>query len=164
MTDIRPFVCDHVDGLKRYARTLTRNSSEFEDLVQESITRALSTEHLWPKIRDLRAYLFTVLHHLHADSCSKRAGDRAEISIDLISHPQATPPAQDDRLTIRDLDRAMALLPAAQRQVVHLIAFEGLSYEDAATTLGVPIGTIMSRLYRARGALRQALSGDPNAI
>jgi RNA polymerase sigma-70 factor (ECF subfamily) len=146
-----------MDGLRRYARTLTRNSSELEDLVQESIARALSTAHLWPKIRDLRAYLFTILHHLHVDACMKRTGQRAEFSIDLISDPIATPAAQDDRLALRDLARALALLPDAQKQVINLIAFEGLSYDEAATRLRVPIGTVMSRLFRARGALRKTL-------
>ncbi|HFD15977.1 MAG TPA: sigma-70 family RNA polymerase sigma factor [Rhodospirillales bacterium] len=144
----------HVTALRRYALLLIGEPSEADDLVQEALTRVLVHTRAWKPVRDLRAYLFTTLHNVFVDGHRRRRMLRDDIPVDSLAGRLATPPSQMDRLELRDLARALAKLPVEQREVVLLIGVEGMSYRDAARVLGVPIGTIMSRLSRGREALR----------
>ena len=149
---LKPALVDHMASLRRYACRLLGNSCDAEDLVQDCLARALSRAHLWRPGSDLRAWLFTILHNMHVNNLRARATAAA---LTPVGEAMAAPPDQESRLELRDLARALALVPQEQRQVLLLIGLEGMSYAEAARIQGVPVGTVMSRLARGRGALRQ---------
>ena len=147
---------DHVAALRRYARALLGGATaEAEDLVQECLARVLARTRPWRPVKNMRAYLFTVLHNVHADRVGqwRRAVD--VVPLEGAALHQAAPPAQYGRLELRDLSAALAQLPDEQRQVILLVGLEGMSYQEVAAVLKIPIGTVMSRLSRGREALRQ---------
>lgn len=152
-----PAFADHIAALRRYARALLGDRADADDLVQDCLMRALSRVHLWRPGSDLRAWLFTILHNLHVNRLRSRRIHVAaeEASVGYGWRALTEPPAQDARLELRDLARAFECIPDEQRQTLTLIGLEGMSYEEAAQTMGVPIGTVMSRLARGRDALRR---------
>jgi RNA polymerase sigma-70 factor (ECF subfamily) len=152
MTDITQEIAVHIPSLRRYARALVRDVVGADHLVQECLTRALGKLHHWHG--DLRAWLFTILHNQHVNEVRRpvRRGIRVELS-DTKLLPR--PPNQDKVLELRDLDRALGQLPAEQRAVILLIGLEGLPYATVGEVLGIPIGTVRSRLFRGRNALRR---------
>jgi RNA polymerase sigma factor (sigma-70 family) len=147
-----------VPRLRRYARALVGDRAAADDLVQDTLERALGKLHLYRPGSDLRAWLFTVMHNVHVNQIR---AVRATDPLDEDMPELAQRPPQQDGLLMRDLERSLARLPAEQREVLLLIALEGLSYEETARTLGIPIGTVMSRLSRAREKLRAMLLGLP---
>lgn len=152
-----------IPNLRRYARGLVSDPTLADDLVQDTLERAWSRFSLWQKRGDIRAWMFGIMHNHFIDGVRAK-GRRPEDSVgdDLPELPQRAD--QSDGIEVRDLDRAMQRLPAEQREVMLLIAVEEMSYAEAATTLGVPIGTVMSRLARGREKLRQELQGrEPSA-
>lgn len=151
---------EHTAGMRRYALSLTRDPSQADDHVQEALKRVLTYIQSGHEIANMRAYLFTVLNHVHVDEIAQRRRKGFHVPIDVIEDAAATPPDQIHRLEYRDLWRALDQLPDEQRQVLVLIGMEGLSYRRAADTIGVPIGTVMSRLSRGRLALRNILAGE----
>jgi RNA polymerase sigma-70 factor (ECF subfamily) len=159
---------DHLGALRRYARALLGSAADADDLVQECLTRALARTSLWRPVRNMRAYLFTILHNVHADRISRRNRALDVVPLDgatataAATHP-ATPPSQYGRLELRDLAAALTRLPEEQRQVVLLVGLEGMSYQEVATVLDVPVGTVMSRLSRGREALRQLMAAKSPA-
>ncbi len=154
---------EHVGALRRYARALLGSTAESDDLVQECLTRALARAHLWRPVKNMRAYLFTTLHNVFADRVGQRHRSVDVVPLDSASAHPASPPAQYGRLELRDLASALARLPEEQRQVVLLVGLEGMSYQEVATVLDIPIGTVMSRLSRGREALRRLMAGKPSA-
>jgi RNA polymerase sigma-70 factor (ECF subfamily) len=160
MSMLQPVIADHIVSLRRYARALLGDRVEADDLVQECLTRALSRAHLWRPGTNLRAWLFTILHNIHVNNLkSRRAHVAAEgLAFAPEAHHRAAPPDQDARLELRDLERALRLIPDEQRQALLLVGMEGMSYEETAQVMGVPVGTIMSRLARGRDALRRHMS------
>ncbi|MDA8107641.1 MAG: sigma-70 family RNA polymerase sigma factor [Betaproteobacteria bacterium] len=147
-----------IPRLRRYARALVGDRAAADDLVQDTLERAWSRLHLFRPGSDLRAWLFTVMHNVHVNQV--RAARAAEpIDEDMPELAQRAP--QHDALVVRDLERSLARLPIEQREVLLLVALEDLSYEEAARTLGIPIGTVMSRLARAREKLRAMLLDQP---
>jgi len=146
---------DQLPGLRRYARALTGNAWAADDLVQDTLERACAKWRLWLPGSDLRAWLFTVMHNLYLN---QRRGERlAPATVDLadVEHELPAPAShQDDAL---DLDRCLQRLPADQRAVLLLVTLEDLGYEETARVLGVPVGTVMSRLSRARSRLRELM-------
>ena len=156
----------YIPGLRRFARALARGDRErADDLVQDSLERALSRWHLRHAEGDLRGWLFTILYNrfLSEQHRQKRRGVHDALSEAIESElPQITG-GQDAALEHRDLLRAFAALPAEQRSVLFLVGVEDLSYEEAARVLGVPIGTVMSRLSRGRERLRGFLNRDLGA-
>jgi len=156
---VQPALAQHIAALRRYARALLGDRIEADDLVQDCLTRALSRAHLWRPGTDLRAWLFTILHNIHINNLRSR---RAHVAAneDLTygrGARMAAPPDQDARLELRDLERALDRIPDEQRQVLLLVGMEGMSYDEAARVVGVPIGTIMSRVARGRDALRRSM-------
>jgi RNA polymerase sigma factor (sigma-70 family) len=147
----------HVAGLRRYALALTGSPLEAEDLVQNTLTRALAAAS-FRKGGNLRGWLFTIMHNAFISSVRARRAADLEFTHDLPELGQA--PTQLDRLEVRDVLAALARLPEAQRAALVLIALEEFSYSDAARVLGIPLGTLMSRLARGREALRRAMSED----
>ena len=158
MSDHESLMTQHIPRLRRYARALTGERSAADDLVQDTLERALSRLHLWRQGSDLRAWLFTIMHNIYVNQTRSR-----------IRHPQE--PLDDsaaDELRarepdwgeLRDIEEALGRLPGEQRAVVLLVGLEQFSYEEAAQVLDIPLGTVMSRLSRGRERLRVILSGD----
>ena len=145
----------HVAALRRYALALTGRRFEAEDLVQETLTRAIAAAPSFRRGGNLRGWLFTIMHNAFISSVrARRAADRA-LGDDRPEFSQTAP--QLDRLEVRDVLAALARLPEAQRAALVLIALEDFSYSDAARVLGMPLGTLMSRLARGREALRRTM-------
>jgi RNA polymerase sigma-70 factor, ECF subfamily len=144
-----------IPRLRRYARALTRDLIAADDLVQECLTRALSKLHLWQQGTDLRAWLFTILHNQYINHVRRTAREGTAVGLSEREPLLARAPHQGSQLELRDLERAIAKLPRTQRSVILLVGLEGMSYGEVATALGVPVGTIRSRLSRGREALRR---------
>ena len=147
----------HITELRRYARALLGSHADADELVQETLLRALARQHFWTHIRDLRAYLFSILHNAYIDRISRRS--RLEIDLDEALPSLTQPPAQLATIELSDLVRAVKALPAEQREVVLLVGVHGMSYQKTADILDVPIGTVMSRLSRGRAALYRMTDG-----
>ena len=146
-----------IPRLRRYARALVGERASADDLVQDTLERAWAKLHLYRRGTDLRAWLFTVMHNVHVNRV------RATRPVDPLEEEMpelAQRGTQADALLVRDLDRAIARLPADQRAVLLLVTLEEMSYEEVATTLGIPSGTVMSRLSRAREKLRAMMLGQ----
>ena len=156
----RNTIVAEIPRLRRYARALTGDVVRADDLVQDTLERALGKWALW-RPGNLRAWLFSIMHNLFVNQAR---------SPRVVDYPgdEALPelPArgnQGDALELRDFARSLARLPEEQREVLLLVGLEDLSYEDAAKVLGVPIGTVMSRLSRGRERLRAHLAGNEPA-
>ncbi|HEY5790651.1 MAG TPA: RNA polymerase sigma factor [Gammaproteobacteria bacterium] len=150
---------EQIPRLRRYARALTGQAGSADDLVQDCLERAWSRLHRWRAGSDMRAWLFTIMHRVNANRVRRLRGRPAEDPLDEEGAGAASPQAPEMALEIRDLDRALQRLPEPQRQVLLLVALEGFSYEAVAATLDLPLGTVMSRLHRARERLRAELGG-----
>jgi RNA polymerase sigma-70 factor, ECF subfamily len=151
-----------IPRLRRYARALTRDASTADDLVQETLARGLLKQHLWMEGTNLRAWLFTIMHNQSVNIVrrSVREGKAVEISDTEPSLSRA--PSQLGSLELRDLDRALAKLPYEQRSVILLVGLEGMRYDAVAEIVGVPVGTVRSRLSRGREALRVLMGIIPD--
>jgi len=166
MSSWQGLIVAEIPRLRRYARALTRDRERADDLVQDCLERAWSRFHLWRRPDNLRAWLFTIMHNLHANHVRRAKSRPITTSLDLIEGSQRLPavrPAQEDNLETRGIAAALELLPEQQRQVLLLVALEQLSYEEVAKILHIPIGTVMSRLSRARERLRRHLAGPTAA-
>jgi RNA polymerase sigma-70 factor (ECF subfamily) len=155
-----PALSAHVESLRRYAHALADNREDADDLVQECLTRAIAKQRPWSQIHNARAYLFTILHNVHMDRLSGRQRAGRTVALELVENSLTAPAFQDGALRIRDLERALRLLPDDHRRVVLLVGLEGMSYREVADVLDVPIGTVMSRLSRGREQLRKLMSAD----
>ena len=158
MTGSSSVVEQYVADLRRYARVLVGGRGDPDDLVQEALVRALARPNFPDDVRNVRAYLFAVLHNVHVDHVSR--GDAEKVDIDKVVAYLPVPAPQPSSIELRDLARALDSLPEEQHRVVILVGLEGLTYEETAGVLGVPIGTVMSRLHRARKALAISLAGE----
>lgn len=145
----------HIPALRRYARLLTGDATRADDLVQDTLERACRKWALWRPSGSLRSWLLAIMHNLHLNQRRDwQLDDEHALLDDLPETPAPLAPA-GERL---DLERALAALPPGQRAVLLLVAVEEYSYAEAAAILGLPIGTVMSRLHRGREALRQRLA------
>jgi RNA polymerase sigma-70 factor, ECF subfamily len=151
-----------IPRLRRYARALTHDAVIADDLVQDCLTRALGKLHLWQDGTDLRAWLFTILHNQYVNYIRRSAREGAAVRLTEREPMLARAPQQGKRLELRDLERAIAKLPDAQRSVILLVALEGMRYDEVAAILDVPVGTIRSRLSRGREALRRLTGSVPD--
>ena len=143
-----------VPALRRYARALTRNADRADDLVQDCLERAIRKQRLWAPTGALQSWLFKILLNLYRNDArsARRRGDHVPIE-SLLVEP-STPAPQPGRIALAEMSRAIDALPDEQREVLLLVALEGVSYQEGAGILGIPVGTLMSRLSRARTALR----------
>jgi RNA polymerase sigma-70 factor (ECF subfamily) len=151
-----------IPRLRRYARALTRDLVSADDLVQDCLTRALGKLHLWQEGTDLRAWLFTILHNQYVNHVRRAVREGAAVGLSESEPLLTRAPQQGKRLELRDLERAIAKLPEEQRSVILLVGLEGMRYEEVAAVLGVPVGTIRSRLSRGREALRRLMGIIPD--
>ncbi len=146
-----------IPRLRRYARALVGDRASADDLVQDTLERAWAKLHLYRRGTDLRAWLFTVMHNVHVNKVrATRVTDTLEDELPELAQRAS----QGDALLVRDLDRAIARLPTEQRSVLLLVTLEEMSYEEVSHALGIPIGTVMSRLSRAREKLRTMMLGQ----
>lgn len=161
--NLQPIV-DQIPALRRYARALTGDAWAADDLVQDTLERACSKWRLWAVGSNLRAWLFTLMHNLFANSVrtAKRQAPGGTVDIDDVAHElQAADPGLDHAI---DLQRCLLRLPLDQRAVLLLVSLEDMSYADVARITGVPIGTVMSRLSRARSRLQDLLEEPSRAV
>jgi RNA polymerase sigma factor (sigma-70 family) len=148
-----------IPALRRYARALLRDRANADDLVQDCLERAVSR---WYQRRDgdIRSWLFTILHNLAVSQFRRSAARGKHVLIDETNEDDFGEAAvQEQRLMYRDVLNKLATLPEEQRAVLLLVAVEDLSYADAASVLDIPVGTVMSRLSRARERLQQEIEG-----
>jgi RNA polymerase sigma-70 factor (ECF subfamily) len=144
-----------VPALRRYARALTHDSDRADDLVQDCLERAIRKRRLWRPTGSVRSWVFRILVNVHRNDLRRLRRTPDPISLEILpgSDP-AGPDVQPDRLALAETARAMQVLPAEQREVLLLVGVEEMSYAEAAAVLSIPVGTLMSRLARARAALR----------
>lgn len=161
MTDFP--LTEHIPSLRRYARALTGDAWMADDLVQDTLERACSKWRLWTAGSDLRAWLFTLMHNIFANqvrSAVRQASAGTLVNAEDVAHELVA----EDSGTAQSLDlqRCLLRLPEEQRVVLLLVSLEDLSYADVAKITGVPVGTVMSRLSRARTRLHE-LMNSPSA-
>src|SRR5580700_9895713 len=154
MSDFGRLLEAEIPRLRRYARALTRGTMHADDLVQSCLTRALAKQHLWQPGTDLRAWLFTLLHNQHVNDVRRSMREGVSVAVEDVAPILTVQSNVTDSLQLRDLEVALTKLPEEQRQVILLVGLEGLRYEEVAAILGVPIGTVRSRLSRGRDSLR----------
>jgi RNA polymerase sigma factor (sigma-70 family) len=149
-----------IPALRRYARVLMRDRAAADDLVQDCLERAIGRWHQRRADGNTRAWIFTILHNL-AMRRLRQASERIHIGLEDADEASLSLAAsQEDRLRYRDLLAALAQLPEEQRTVLLLVTVEELSYADAARVLDIPIGTVMSRLSRARERLLKLTNAE----
>ncbi|MEJ8809675.1 sigma-70 family RNA polymerase sigma factor [Variovorax ureilyticus] len=154
-------IVEHIPSLRRYARALTGDAWAADDLVQDTLERACGKWRLWSAGTDLRAWLFTIMHNVFASQI-RRAPARSTVDVEDVIHELRVVESHRDQAI--DLQRCVLLLPEDQRAVLLLVALEDLSYAQVAKVLGIPLGTVMSRLSRARDRLRELMEAAPPPV
>lgn len=149
-----------IPRLRRYARLFARDRDTADDLVQESLLRALSGLHTFEPGTNMRAWLFTILHNVFRNDYRRAKRNPVQPNSDLIADHAATAVRgnQESHMELARVQAALSTLGEDFREVILLCGVEGLLYEEAAEVLGIPVGTVRSRLSRARAALRDAVS------
>lgn len=156
MSDFASELASHIPRLRRYARALTHDVTWADDLVQDTLERALRRRWMFRIDSSLRAWLFTILYRLYLNELA-----RHRLTASAVDGGQEEAQASNDIGMELDMRRALAKLSPEHRAVILLIGLEQLSYKEAAEVLDIPLGTVMSRLTRARERLRELLSGNP---
>lgn len=152
-------VMNELPALRRYALSLTRNASDAEDLVHDTLVRAIERGATFRPEGNLRGWLMSILHNLYVDGRRSGASAAAHGQEMAAQAGEALAPNQLDSVRLAQVRRAFDSLPDEQREAMHLVTIEGLSYDEAAAVLNVPAGTVMSRISRGREALRRWESG-----
>jgi len=158
MTSFETELVALVPRLRRYARALTGDPGHADDLVQDTLERGWRKSDRWQAGSDLRAWLFTIMHNTHVNHV--RRAIRRGTTVEYDDRHTAQGATQETSQLVGELDEGLATLPVEQREVLLLVALEGLRYEEVAGVLDIPIGTVMSRLSRARERMRRWLDGD----
>ena len=157
MSDFARLLQNEIPRLRRCARTLARDAARADDLVQNCLVRAIAKEHLWEPGTDLRAWLFTILHKQNVNEVRRAVREGVAVAMEDVTPALMMAPRASATLQLRDLERAIRLLPEEQRQVILLVGLEGMHYEEVAAVLDIPIGTVRSRLSRGRQMLRRLM-------
>src|SRR5689334_23415116 len=163
MSDFARLLQNEIPRLRRYARALTRDPARADDLVQSCLVRAIAKEHLWEPGTDLRAWLLTILHNQNVSEIRRSAREGVVVAVEDVAPVLTMAPRAGATLQLRDLERAIRLLPEEQRQVILLVGLEGMHYEEVAAVLDIPIGTVRSRLSRGRETLRRLMGMKEDA-
>jgi len=161
--DTKWLIAQEIPHLRRYARSLTNNADEADDLVQDCLERAINKRQLWSQKGSLRSWLFRMLYNLFLNGGRARKRQQAQVNIDdapdsLAPETLAVNAAPDKRIECWRVAQALDELPPEQRDAVLLVSLESMPYDEAADTLGIPIGTLRSRVSRGREALRALVS------
>jgi RNA polymerase sigma-70 factor (ECF subfamily) len=147
-----------IPRLRRYARVLEGDATRADDLVQDTLARAWEKRRLWAPGSDLRAWMFTIMHNVFVNQRAQARRDAQNVSLDAAGgevFELPVQPAQMARVELNELLQRVGRLPPEQREVLLLAAVEEMRYEEIAAMLGIPMGTVMSRLSRARDKLRR---------
>ncbi|PVE26380.1 RNA polymerase subunit sigma-24 [Microvirga sp. KLBC 81] len=164
MDEIASLLEPQIPGLRRYAWALLRDDEAADDLVQDTLERAIRH---WSQRRrdgDLKAWLFAIERNLFLNSVRQRKSHGVQVGVEALEHAPASTESPESHVGFRDVLAGLDALPEEQRSVLLLVGVEDLSYEQAAQALGVPLGTVMSRLSRARGRLREFMENGRNAV
>jgi len=159
MAALRDRIEAELPALRRYALVLVHDPDRADDLVQDCVERALRKHRLWRRPGNLRAWLFTILRHIHFNQARK--GRRELNTFPMTEDVAARDTAPPEHVQLQQTVEALWKLTTDQREVLMLVIVEGLSHREAATVLGIPVGTVMSRLSRARDCLRVLIDGAP---
>ena len=153
---------EQIPRLRRYARALTGNRDAADDLVQDTLERALQRSALFRPGSSARPWLFAIMHNIFVNQV-RSAAARKTTQLDPDAAEPAAGDTTQDGLAVRDIERALQRVPSEQREVILLVGLEDFSYAQAAAIIGVPVGTVMSRLSRGRERLRILLLGEVEA-
>lgn len=153
-------IVDLLVPLRRYARALTRDALRADDLVHDALVRALESGQATRPNTNLRTWMMTVLHNVFIDEQRRKRVEARHADTLVQMSEEVTPPSQEAQVRLAQIRRAFLTLPEEQRAALHLVTLEGMAYADAAAVLGIPIGTLMSRLGRGRAALRAFEEGE----
>src|SRR5262245_58429357 len=172
MSEFHRLIEHEIPRLRRYARALTRSADRADDLVQETLLRAIAKVHLWQTGTDIRAWLFTIMHNQYVNTVRRAMRDGANIDIEQMSSALVATTDPTASRQLHELEQALSRLRDEQREAILLVGLEGMSYEAAAQILDVPVGTVRSRLSRGRDALRRLMdmperretTGEPDCI
>jgi RNA polymerase sigma-70 factor (ECF subfamily) len=156
MSEFHRLIEQQIPRLRRYARALTRDPERADDLVQETLGRAITKAHLWQTGTNIRAWLFAIMHNQYVTAVRRAIREVSTVNVEDCSNLIATTDPTASR-QLHELDCALAQIPEEQRQVILLVGLEGMSYEEAGAVLNVAVGTIRSRLSRGRAALRRLM-------
>jgi len=151
----------HLPGLRRYARALLRDPNHAEDLVQDTVMRAWEKRYHYRPDTNLRAWLFTIMHNVYVNKLRRDGLESRIMRSGEVTEGDLPGTPDPDPVSFNDLENALQQLTPDQREVLLLAGLEHMSYKEIATTLGIPLGTVMSRLGRARERLRHLLSTEP---
>ncbi len=157
MKDTKWLIAREIPYLRRYAMALLRDRDAADDLVQDCLERALNKHALWHRRGRLRNWLYRMLYNLHVNQAKDSRRARYVSAVDSMEGHLAQPARQETFVECRDMAQALSDLPDEQRAVLVLIAVDGLGYQEAAWVLEVPVGTVRSRLFRARESLRKRM-------
>jgi RNA polymerase sigma-70 factor (ECF subfamily) len=157
LSEFHRLIEQQIPRLRRYARALTRGRDRADDLVQDTLGRALIKENFWQPGTNIRAWLFTIMHNQNVNNVRQYIRESAVVDLEQISTKLTATTDPTGSRKMFELERALAQLPLEQRQVILLVGLEGMSYQDAAGILTIPIGTVRSRLSRGRDVLRRLL-------
>ncbi len=150
-----------IPALRRYARALTGSADQADDLVQDCLERAIRKRHLWSPTGTLQNWLFTILINIYRNQLRSIKSRPSLSSLDDMTIEPAVAASQPSSVALAETQRALATLPLDQREVLLLVTVEGMAYKEAAQVLGIPIGTLMSRLGRGRERLRKLIDYEP---
>jgi RNA polymerase sigma factor (sigma-70 family) len=157
MDEISALVEPHIPALRRYAWALLRDQEAADDLVQDCLERAVARWSLRRRDGDLKSWLFAIQHNLFIDGLRRKRREHPRADVEDLSEIAAFGVEQEDRAGVRDILSCLDMLPVEQKAVLLLVGIEDMSYGEAARVLGIPIGTVMSRLSRGRERLRRLL-------
>lgn len=164
MDEIASLLEPQIPGLRRYAWALLRDDEAADDLVQDTLERAIRH---WSRRRrdgDLKAWLFAIQRNLFLNGVRHRKARGVQVGVEVLENSSASADSFDGQAGLRDLLAGLDMLPEEQRSVLLLVGVEDLSYEQVAQVLQIPIGTVMSRLSRARGRLREFMENGRSAV
>jgi RNA polymerase sigma-70 factor (ECF subfamily) len=153
--DVQWLMARQIPRLRRYALSLTGDQEAADDLVQDCLERAISKSDQWKRQGSIRSWLFRILYNVFLNQRVHRDRARRHVGMEDIPLAMSEPARQEMELACADIGSAMQKLPPEQRAAIALIAIEELSYDEAADVLQIPIGTLRSRLFRAREKLRE---------
>jgi RNA polymerase sigma-70 factor (ECF subfamily) len=151
---------EEIPSLRRYAWALSGDADQADDLVQECLARAISRRKLWISHKGMRPWLFTIMHNIYLNAARRAVNAPVVGSIEDYGKSTVSQSDADTICSISDFEQSLQQLSAEHREALLLVGLEQLSYKEASKVAGVPVGTIMSRLSRAREKLRKSLSGE----
>lgn len=146
---------EQIPHLRRYARSLTRDADRADDLVQDALERAISRIDKFKEGTNLRSWMFTIMHNVFIDQCRRTQRRGVQVPLEEWTSGNSQNASQDLTLEVRDVEQNLGHLRPSEREVIELVTLQGLKYEDAAARLEVAVGTVKSRLFRARENLKE---------